>query len=496
MAAWNSDCCREMGALDKQVIRVSFLTQDSGLGDAIARALGEDFATRTVNQFEQLKDIRESSDVILLDLRSANTQGDDETVLGLMDEITKVPTHPPLVVLCEEENRQLIFRAIEHGADDSVTNPPNMMELRLILRRAFKFHAAEREVERLRANERPTGRLHELLGTSAPMQELFGLARKIAPCDVNVLITGETGTGKELLARAIHHLSGRNTGPLVAFSCANLPENLVEDELFGHEKGAFTGALMARHGRVEAADRGTLFLDEIGDLGLGLQPKLLRVIQERSFERLGSNKTISVDIRLICATNRILAEMVLKGKFREDLFYRLNVVQMHLPPLRERRDDIPLLAQQFLLKSAQQFKKKARRFSPQVLHALEDHAWPGNVRELENVVQRAIVLSEEPTVDVSSLPSALRNSRLGVELGAGAEAAQLSHSYEDEVRRFKRALVLRALRECGWRKAECARTLGVARGYLHRLINQLGIQEGEGEPTVDHPDDYPLGPVM
>jgi DNA-binding NtrC family response regulator len=484
--------------LDKQVIRVSFLTQDSGLGEAIARALGEDFATRTINQwrFDQLTDVRESSDVILLDLRSANTQGDDETVLRLMDEISKVPSHPPLVVLCEEENRQLIFRAIEHGADDSVTNPPNMMELRLILRRAFKFHAAEQEVHRLRANERPTGRLHELLGTSAPMQELFALARKIGPCDVNVLITGETGTGKELLARAIHHLSGRNTGPLVAFSCANLPENLVEDELFGHEKGAFTGAMMARRGRVEAADHGTLFLDEIGDLGLGLQPKLLRVIQERNFERLGSNKTISVDIRLICATNRNLAEMVQQGKFREDLFYRLNVVQMHLPPLRERRDDIPLLAQQFLLKSAQQFKKKARRFSPQALQALEDHNWPGNVRELENVVQRAVVLSEEQTVDVSSLPASIRSARLGVELGAAPDAAQLSHSYEDEVRRFKRALVVRALRECGWRKAECARTLGVARGYLHRLINQLEIHEGEGDPTAERRDDYPLGPVM
>jgi DNA-binding NtrC family response regulator len=485
--------------LDRQVIRVSFLTQDSGLGDAIARALGEDFSTHTVDQwqFNQLTEVRQSSDVILLDLRSANTQGDDDTVLRLMDEISKVPAHPPLVVLCEEENRQLILRAVEHGADDSVTNPPNMMELRLILRRAVKFHAAEREVQRLRADERPTGRLHELLGTSAPMQELFGLARKIAPCDVNVLITGETGTGKELLARAIHHLSGRNSGPLVAFSCANLPENLVEDELFGHEKGAFTGALMARRGRVEAADRGTLFLDEIGDLGLGLQPKLLRVIQERNFERLGSNKTISVDIRLICATNRNLSEMVQQGKFREDLFYRLNVVQMHLPPLRERRDDIPLLAQQFLLKSAQQFKKKARRFSPQALHALEDYAWPGNVRELENVVQRAIVLSEEQTVDVSSLPASMRNVRLGVVgLGVGPEAAQLSHSYEDEVRRFKRALVLRALRECGWRKAECARTLGVARGYLHRLINQLGIQEGEGDPAVERREDYPLGPVM
>src|ERR1700693_4359728 len=173
---------------------------------------------------------------------------------------------------------------------------------------------------------------------------------------------------------------------------------------------------MARRGRVEAADRGTLFLDEIGDLGLGLQPKLLRVIQERNFERLGSNKTVSVDIRLICATNRNLAEMVQQAKFREDLFYRLNVVQMHLPPLRERRDDIPLLAQQFLSKFAQQFKKKARRFSQQALHALEDHPWPGNVRELENVVQRAVVLSEEQTGDGSSLPESIRSVRLGVEL--------------------------------------------------------------------------------
>jgi DNA-binding NtrC family response regulator len=485
--------------LDKQVIRVSFLTQDSGFGDAIARALGEGFVTRAVNepQFDQLAQVRESSDVILLDLRSANTQGDDEAVLRLMDELGKVPSHPPLVVLCEEDNRALIFRAIEHGADDSVTNPPNMIELRLILRRAYKVHAAEKELQRLRANERPTGRLHELLGTSAPMQELFALARKIAPCDVNVLITGETGTGKELLSRAIHQLGSRNTGPLVAFSCANLPETLVEDELFGHEKGAFTGALIGRHGRVEAADHGTLFLDEIGDLGLGLQPKLLRVLQERTFERLGSNKTVSVDIRLICATNRNLAEMVQQGKFREDLYYRLNVVQLHLPPLRERRDDIPLLAQQFVQKFALQFKKKARRFSQQALQALEEHGWPGNVRELENVVQRAVVLSEDQTVDVSQLPASMRSTRVAIPSAVGSDAAQLSRSYEDEVRRFKRSLVVRALRECGWRKAECARTLGVARGYLHRLINQLGIQEGEGDPTADRREDYPpLGPVM
>jgi len=368
--------------LDKPVIRVSFLTQDSGLGDAIARALGDVFATSAVNErhFNRLTEVRENSDVMLLDLRSANTEGDEEAILSLMTDLNRVPARPPMVVLCEEENKAIILRAMEHGADDSVTNPPNMIELRLILRRAYRVHAAERELLRLRANERPTGRLHEVLGTSAPMQELFALSRKIAPCDVNVLITGETGTGKELLARAIHQLSARNTGPLVAFSCANLPETLVEDELFGHEKGAFTSALGSRQGRIEAADHGTLFLDEIGDLALGLQPKLLRVLQERNFERLGSNKTISVDIRLICATNRNLAEMTQQAKFREDLYYRLNVVQLHLPPLRDRRDDIPLLAQQFLLKFAQQFKKKARRFSQQALAALEEQNWPGNVR--------------------------------------------------------------------------------------------------------------------
>ncbi|HLV96599.1 MAG TPA: sigma-54 dependent transcriptional regulator, partial [Candidatus Acidoferrales bacterium] len=295
------------------------------------------------------------------------------------------------------------------------------------------------------------------------------------PCDVNVLITGETGTGKELLARAIHQMSSRSVRPLVAFSCANLPETLVEDELFGHEKGAFTGALALRRGRIEAADQSTLFLDEIGDLALGLQPKLLRVLQERTFERLGSNTTFNANIRVICATNQNLEEMVQQDKFREDLYYRLNVVQMHLPPLRERRDDIPLLAQQFLENSSEQFKKKAKRFSQASLHALEEYAWPGNVRELQNAVQRAVVLSEGPSVEVWQLPTAVRSS---------SEPPQLARSYEEEVRDFKRRLILRTLRECGWRKAESARVLGVARGYLHRLINQLGIQEQESEVEV------------
>jgi two-component system, NtrC family, response regulator AtoC len=457
-------------------IRVFFLSQDPSFAEPLSRALGAEFSTQAGSDLRCLgDDLEEWCDVVLLDLRFVSTQGKYDSAFRLMDEIGKEGSHPPVVVLCDEGNRQVVLEAVQRGAYDTITNPPNMMELRLVLNRAHRSHAAEKELERLRASARGSGRLFELLGASLVMQELFGLAQKIAPCDVNVLITGETGTGKELLARAIHQLSSRSSRPLVAFSCANLPETLVEDELFGHEKGAFTGALAMRRGRIEAADQSTLFLDEIGDLALGLQPKLLRVLQERTFERLGSNTTVNANIRVICATNQSLEEMVKEDKFREDLYYRLNVVQMHLPPLRERRDDIPLLAQHFLENSAEQFKKKTKRFSQACLHALEEYAWPGNVRELQNAVQRAVVLSEGPTVEVWQLPTAVRS---------GSETPQISRSYEEEVRDFKRRLILRTLRECGWRKAESARVLGVARGYLHRLINQLGIQEQESEAEV------------
>jgi DNA-binding NtrC family response regulator len=457
-------------------IRVFFLSQDLSLAEPLARALGAEFSTRASSDLRVHNgDLQDWCDVVLLDLRLVSTQGNYEAAFRLMDEVGKAPSHPPTVVLCDEGNRHIILDAVQRGAYDTVTNPPNMMELRLVLNRAHRSHLAEEELERLRATSRGSGRLFELLGTSPAMQDLFGLAQKIAPCDVNVLITGETGTGKELLARAIHQMSSRSARPLVAFSCANLPETLVEDELFGHEKGAFTGALAMRRGRIEGADQSTLFLDEIGDLALGLQPKLLRVLQERTFERLGSNTTFNANIRVICATNQNLEEMVKEDKFREDLYYRLNVVQMHLPPLRERRDDVPLLAQHFLESSSEQFKKKAKRFSQASLHALEEYAWPGNVRELQNAVQRAVVLSEGPTVEVWQLPTAVRS---------GSELPQPARSYEEEVRDFKRRLILRTLRECGWRKAESARVLGVARGYLHRLINQLGIQEQESELEV------------
>ena len=467
-------------------VRLLLLSKDVGLMDAIARALGSDFESRNSNDLglATSDDWRNWCEVALLDLRNSSTGGDQALGIRAMDQIRESVSRPPMVVFCDEEDRSLMDRAMERGAYDTVANPPNMIELRLILQRAAKMRRAEEELEHLRMHAQDGARMDDLLGTSGPMQELFALSQKIATCDVSVLITGETGTGKELLARAIHRISARAARPLVAFSCANLPETLIEDELFGHEKGAFTGALTSRRGRLEMAERGTLFLDEIGDLSMSLQPKLLRVLQERSFERLGSSATTSVNIRVISASNRNLTELVQQGRFREDLYYRINVVQMHIPPLRERHDDIPLLANHFLQLASRQFNKKANAFSASALRSLEEYNWPGNVRELENAVKRAVVLVDGETVELWHLPASI--------LPAG-EGPSLARSYEESVRQFKRRLIIRTLRECGWQKAETARALGIARGYLHRLINQLDIRKKEPE---SHEPAAPLAPAQ
>jgi len=500
--------------VDKQVLQISFFSCDDGLGAAIARALGVGFDLRTygANNMDHLPDILSRSDVIFVDLRQSHLQT-KETGLRLLEDIGACSLHPPVLALCDAEDRAFHLHAMENGARDYVPNPPNIVELRMLFLREHRVFAAERELKRMRLEEKQAGRLHELLGSSPVMQELFALARRVGPCDVNVLITGETGTGKELLARAMHQMGPRSGSPLVGFSCANLPEALVEDELFGHERGAFTGAITCRQGRVEAANRGTLFLDEVGDLGIGLQPKLLRVLQEKTFERIGSNKTIQADVRLISATNRKLLDMVKEGKFREDLFYRINVVELSIPPLRERRDDIPILVRHFLEKSAEHFHKKPMSISPAAMKTLERYDWPGNVRELQNVLQRAVVLSEVQTLNLSHLPASLQKSsqesappqtsRAVAELITGnredtsLQSVRLGSSYEEELRRFKRNLVVRTLRENGWRKTESARTLGVARGYLHRLIHQLDIkQEEESKRTVKDLKMPPAGSIM
>ncbi len=452
----------------EEPIHVWFCSPDAHFGEVIGRALGAGFDLRINERLDSTAATGQEGwwDVVLLDSKDAEDVASADGVLTFMDKIKQLSPSPPIIVITGDDDRMLTHKLIERGAYDTLTSPPDIVELRLALRRAHKFYKVERELFLLRSRERSAGRLFEMVGSSENMQGVFSLARKVAPCDVSVLITGETGTGKGLLAYAIHRLSQRARGLFVGFSCANLSETLVEDELFGHEKGAFTGAVAPRCGRVEAADQGTLFLDEIGDLPLSLQAKFLRVLQERTFERLGSSAPRTANIRLICATHRSLEGMVKEGKFREDLYYRLNVVQIHLPALREVRDGIPLLAHHFLPRFAEQFGKTTKRFSSLAMRALEEYPWPGNVRELENVVQRAVVLADGPTIEVWHLPSSLRN---------GFEQLQAVRSYEEELREFKRRLVLRTLRECGGNKAETARVLGLARGYLHRLINQLQI---------------------
>jgi DNA-binding NtrC family response regulator len=459
-------------------IHVWLCSPNQSFAGAVMSALGSGFETRLGDKFQLPGDDEQANwwHVVLLDLRDAVRAQDSEARFQLIEQICQLEPAPPVVVILPANERELVLKVTSLGAYDVVESPPNMVELRLVLQRAERYRQTEWNFRQMKAEGSSGDRLFDMIGPSEQLQGVFAMARKVAACDVTVLITGETGTGKELLARAIYRLSARASSPFVAFSCANLPENLVDDELFGHERGAFTGAIGMRRGRFELADQGVLFLDEIGELPLGLQPKLLRVLQERRFERLGGSATVSANVRMICATNRNLPEMVASERFREDLFYRLNVIQIHIPPLRERRGGIAILAQHFLQRFSAQFEKRVKAFSPLALHALEEHRWPGNVRELENVIQRAVVLAEKPTIELWHLPK---------EFQRGFSPMGPLHAYEDEVRNFKRRLILRTLQECDWNKTEAARRLSVARGYLHRLITQLEIHPAE--PQIAQP---------
>jgi transcriptional regulator with GAF, ATPase, and Fis domain len=309
---------------------------------------------------------------------------------------------------------------------------------------------------------------HNMVGESAPMRSVYRFVSRVAATDSTVLITGESGTGKELVARAIHRNSPRSAKPFVAINCAALTETLLESELFGHEKGAFTGAVAQKRGKLEVADGGTVFLDEMGELAPALQAKLLRVLQEREFERVGGTRAVHIDVRVIAATNRNLAESVKAGIFRQDLYYRLNVVSIEMPPLRQRREDIPLLAAYFAARSGERSKRHVRGVSPEARACLTNYEWPGNVRELENSIERAVVLGSSEFILPEDLPEAV----LETEQPAGASIAQ----YHEAVAEAKKHVILRAVEQAGGNYTEAAKLLGVHPNYLHRLIRNMNLK--------------------
>jgi transcriptional regulator with GAF, ATPase, and Fis domain len=335
----------------------------------------------------------------------------------------------------------------------------------IALQKAQRLEWLEGETRRL---QEEISQGHDMVGESPRMQEVYRFIARAAPSSSTVLISGESGTGKELVARALHQRSPRRGKPFVAINCAALTETLLESELFGHEKGAFTGALTQKKGKLELADGGTVFLDEIGELAPVLQAKLLRVLQERELDRLGGARPIKVDIRLIAATNRNLAEEVAKGQFRQDLYYRLNVVALTMPPLRERREDIPLLASYFAIKHGQKFKRMVKVISPEARACLMNYDWPGNIRELENAIERAVVLGSSEMIMPEDLPETLLDTQ---PLSAAASAR-----YHEGVREAKKQIILSALEQASGNYTEAAKLLGVRATYLHRLMRNLNLK--------------------
>jgi len=367
-----------------------------------------------------------------------------------------------VIVMTGQTAKEHALKAIGQGAYDFLCKPIQADEIRVILQRAFHVSQLEREHHEL--NRRLRGEPFEgMLGTSPQMQEVFTAIRKVAVSDAPVLIMGESGTGKELVARSIHRQSARNKGPFVAINCGAIPETLLESELFGHERGAFTGAHMQRKGRIETAQGGTLLLDEIGELPLPLQVKLLRFLQEHQIERVGGREGIAVDVRVIAATNTDLQRAMAEGSFREDLYYRLRVVVIAVPPLREREGDILLLATALLQGYTAEGRKKIMGFTTQTLRTLETYSWPGNVRELENRIKRAVIMAEGPNVTPADLELASPNAR--------HEGRRLWEAREA----LERDLVQRALARNKGKVTQAAADLGVSRPTLYELMEKLGI---------------------
>ncbi len=436
---------------------------------------------------EALKKLEsEQIDAVLCDLRMPPAESDISEGLAILEAVRSDNPLLPVIVITGDDDRETALKVVQRGAYDLFYKPFKVDEVEIIVKRAVQHYKLLKANENLRKLIIQGDLTGGIVGSSPILNKIIDQARAVAETSATVLITGESGTGKEMLARFIHNISPRAHGPFIACNIAALPESLVESELFGHEKGAFTGASTRRQGRFELADGGTLFLDEIGELTPSMQVKLLRVLQERQFERLGGKQLISVDIRIIAATNRNLEEMVDNGQFRADLYYRLNIVNLELPPLRERPDDTPILATHFAAKAAAKHGKPTATFTTRFIDRLIQYRWPGNIRELENVIERAVVISNSPVLDENLLPDKVLSQANTVQNAPQQSAVpQLELingilppdlSFETALQNFKKQLVRQALRECNSSRSEAAHRLKISRQYLHRLINELHVE--------------------
>ncbi len=399
---------------------------------------------------------------VLTDLRMKEMEG-----IELLAEIRRLYPDTGVILMTAFGSVETAVEAMKHGASDYLVKPVKTDELVRVVERVLREAALRREIARLRREVHKEYSFHQILGKSKAMQEVFDLIRRVADSPTNVLITGESGTGKELVAKAIHYNSDRHHAPFVPVNCAAIPEALLESELFGHVKGAFTDAKVDKRGLFEEAHTGTLFLDEISELPIMLQAKLLRAIQEREIRRVGATKPVAVDVRIMAATNLNLAEEVKAKRFREDLYYRLNVIEIRLPPLRERREDIPLLVDAFLKKCADARGKQVQGVSEAALALLVDYAWPGNVRELENVVERAVTLSRSDKIVPDDLPPAIRGARGDRRILD--EAAERTLPLEEVEKEY----ILRILEKTGGNKYQAAHLLGIDRKTLYRKLGEI-----------------------